>query len=425
METLTHNPEAEKEKLLEEIFKRPTVIGIEGGPCSGKTTFVESLEKLQTERPIVVLPEAATQVANKYLKSGIDIMSLIQHDHDAMMRFEAKVVKLTIKQIEEAKQKYNGTDAIIVADRVDIGAYVQPQEYRQILDNLHREATPLVECVDKILYFPTLARKDPAKFMQIRRSDDPICKETPEQAVALCEANLKCASQHPEFHYMDTGDFGHTLEVATQYVLNPESEYEKGGYLLGELEEAENLIRTKEKEGQLLVDTTVIQRYSQCNGLNYRLRSELLGEVSSDYQNPTPVRFSVSIKDKASNSELQRVISKKEYDDLFERDDDMVDKFRCRFLHKDPSSGSINVWSLDDIHVGAKHFGWTFEVESHSQESLKDLEPPFQFYAEKTHSNRDLPKIAFKLSMLESMLPPKKMNPNDFNDDDIPSLMFY
>jgi hypothetical protein len=327
MEILSQNPETEKEKIIKEIFKQPTIIGVEGGPCSGKSTFVDSLRGSAAETPIVILPEAATQIIEKYFNRGVDVVKLAKNNHDMLLKFESDVLGLTLDQIEQAKVEFYDTGAVIVADRVDIGGYLDPAEYSEVLKKFGIDQPPMLDLVDKILYFPTLAKKDKDEYMR-QLFFNPCRTESPQEAIERCDLTLKAVSSHPEFHYMDLGVFKHTLSAATEYVKKPYSEIEIGGRLSCKSEEPISLLIEKHKAGLLLGKTKISQSYLEIGAQPFRIREE---KVSDEFGF---IRRTISIKDQKQDFEVQKSVSEDLYNSLEQLAHSSINKTRYRFYTK-------------------------------------------------------------------------------------------
>jgi len=375
--------EQEKIEKLIELEQQPMVIGIEGGPCGGKTTFVESLEAFETDKPIIILPEAATRVAGEYQKNGIDVMKRMKTDEQLFIRFETDVQDLTDYQIERARNKYFGTGAVIVSDRVDIGGYIDMAKYLQILERAGRSQPGMFDNVDQILYFPTVARKDPAAYMRLRESN-PIRKETAQEAVAVCDRLMASVSRHPEFHYLDAGDFKSTLSAARGYIFNRDHKYKRSGCLIGDYGQVDRLIARKVNGGLMLGTSEVYQEFTELEGgWKYKLKCELLDSSHSF------CRRSVQFRDPYRGQEIDRTISRQDYLQLKGEDSkDEVAKIRHKFLHTDEASGVTDIWILEHLHVKGADFGWVFEVQRSSDESLAELKPPFEVFVD-----NDRPKL--------------------------------
>lgn len=171
---------------------RPTVIGLEGGPCSGKTTLSTAIEMraANVDRPVVVLPEAATEHIAQLAESRRTVAELAEHDRPAYLEFERGVLGTIIAGIERAKAAHAGTDAIIVADRVDIGAYVSPLEYRRLLNGFGLWRPPMHDLVDRLIFLPSVASEQPAQYHRLRDTNKARLETSAEEAAAVCAANL-------------------------------------------------------------------------------------------------------------------------------------------------------------------------------------------------------------------------------------------
>lgn len=381
--------EIEREALIKDIFARPIVIGLEGGPCGGKTSVIEALKTVKSERPIVILPEAATIIAGQYEAAGVDIHKKIKSDSFARTRFETEILGLTLNQIQRARQQYHGTGAVIVADRVDIGGYTEENERHWIHKTLGFRHPPFITLVDKILYFPTLARKNPDAYQELR-STNPARKETVEEAVEVCESVFKSVINHPEMHYMELGCFEESLNAAMEYVLHPEQEHEVGGFT--DKETANKFIDYKITENRFYGTTNIHQSYHKFGDTEYRLRSE------SMLDNMIPARYSISLKDAQTSTERQRLITKQEFRLLDVNAEAELNKRRDRFLHCDDATGITDIWCLDEIELRPGESIWIFEVERHSAKALEGLRLPFENYTPKFCTNRQLAELALMFS---------------------------
>ncbi len=389
METLV-SPEEERARLLEEVFKRPIVIGVEGGPCSGKTTFVESLKNVQGDRPIIILPETATLIAQGYRDMGLEILdkSVTGNKGSAsvtMRQFATECLTGSLRQIQDAKSAYYGTGAVIVADRVDCGdCYIDDGDYQNICRQFGVHHRSSYDLIDKILYFPTIAHKDVGAYERLKATN-PIRRETAQQAIAACDSTFEAVKDCPELHYIDLGDFESSLEAATQYVLNPEKEHEKGGYLTSDTAQE---LRAKLHYSRRLGRSYIKQSYHTVAGVGYRVREETTDRFTF------PPRQVVTVKDPKDFIEKQRLITWNEAVTLKREPECCLAKVRERYLYTDPETGATDVWCLDEIKVGNNNTVWAFEVERHSQEALQSVRPPVERYLDKFCSNHGLARLA-------------------------------
>jgi thymidylate kinase len=327
----------EQQALLEQLCApQPTVIGVEGGPCSGKTTLINRLSELATDqdRTVVLLPEAATPHIEKLTASGRSISELAVHDRPAYLAFEADVLRTIVDSIEEAKRLHANTNAIIVADRVDIGAYLSEAEYVAVLAMIGLDTIPMLGIVDQLYYLPTVARENSQRYEELKRTN-PARYETSEEAVATCQANLAAVSRHPELHIGWTGPgqvFEDTIAHAVSMILSPEVEAEvkltetahgRGRVL--------DLVRTARNERTLISQNDIEQAYYELQEMTYRLRR------LTTVHNETLHTFTIKSGEGITRSEVQRRITPEQFACLsaVPQVGALLRKTRYSFLHVD------------------------------------------------------------------------------------------
>jgi thymidylate kinase len=309
-----HNqpPHVSIPELLDELNQpHPTVIAFEGGPCGGKTTIVNRLAGLSSpERPVVVLPEAATQHIEKLNDAGVSIPDLIMHDRQGFLALEADILNTIVSNIELARITYEGTDALIVADRTDIGAYVTADEYRTILKATGRQQPPHLDLVDKMVYLPSLAREDAEKYTQLMTTNS-ARYESAEDAVATCVRNLGAVALHPELSVHWGGDFDQKVTTVLEEVMHPEREIEAKytqdpSRLPYDL--APELLRaiTDAKLGEL----AITQSYHEWEGEEFRLRRTV------NDAGHTVHHYTIKTGQGSIRHEVQRIISPEQYNAL-------------------------------------------------------------------------------------------------------------
>lgn len=346
-----------KEKLTELMKPRPTVIGLEGGPCGGKTTLAERLKNLDSDRPIVVLPEAASQHIAKLQEQGISVGELAENDRDGYLAFQADILRTINENIDKATEAYSGTDAIIIADRCDIGAYLAPEEYRQILDNLGMDMPPMLSKIDQIHYLPSVARQAPKKYDELMATNS-ARYETLEQAQATCQANLAAVARHPELHVAwgnELEKFDEKMDSLIQNIINPENETE---YAF-EWNNAADVIKRARNLGNFLSSQQIEQSYHQLDGQEFRLRKTVTEHGEELYS------FTVKQGDGHERHELQRRLTEEEYDLLAKtpRESRMLRKTRYEFLKRNLLAHAPLVKHSADFYHDPDLLRWQVEVE--------------------------------------------------------------
>lgn len=361
-----------QQELLEQLLApQPTVIGIEGGPCSGKTTLVEQLaaRAATSDRPLVVLPEAATQHIAKLETAGLSVADLAARDREGFVAFETDVLRTIIQQIGAAKERYGGTDAIIVADRVDIGAYLTDAEHRRVLTSLGLDMPPMLSMVDQLYYLPTVARESITRYDELKATNR-ARYETGKQAIATCEANLQAVARHPELHVLWGGDFTEKIAGATEAIFEPEAETElkqswkDAGMIMREVAMAE-------RKRLMLGMSRIEQSYHECDGRELRLR-----RLTTE-QGETLRYLTVKTGSGLKRHEVQRNISAETFGALkaLPQLGRMLHKLRYNFLKKDfDSTQSVRQWTADfycDPHLQR----WEVEISVHDEQEAASLWP--------------------------------------------------
>lgn len=348
------SPEYQTQReILSELHKpHPTVIAIEGGPCSGKTTLMERLGTAGGERQVVFLPEAATEHIAALQAQNVDIAQLPDKDRAGWLRLERDILSTIVDNIEQARETYAGTDAIIVTDRCDIGAYVTHEEHMQLLNELGLCMPPMLSHVDQLYFLPSLARIDPDRYDEIHRSN-PARVESASRAQQVCARNLESVSRHPELHISWGGDFEETLRHLTGSILQPELESEiKLQPLPGEDAMAAFLGDSHE-----IGRSAIVQTYHELDGAAFRLR-----EVMTEYGERLRY-FTSKTGEGVHRREVQRQVDEMTYSLLGRcpRVGEPLLKERTLML-RDERSGKKRAWACDryfDRRIGE----WNIETD--------------------------------------------------------------
>lgn len=344
--------QAQREVLAELLEPRPTVIAIEGGPCSGKTTLMERLKAMAGERQVVFLPEAATEHIAALQAKDVDIAQLPHKNRAGWLRLERDILSTIVDNIEQARETYAGTDAIIVTDRCDIGAYVTPEEHMQLLNELGLYVPPMLSHVDQLYFLPSLARINPHRYEEIRRSN-PARVESASRAKRVCTRNLESISRHPELHISWGGDFEETLRRLIGSILQPELESEiKLQPLLGGEPMAAFL-----EDSYEVARSAIVQTYHELDGVTFRLR-----EVMTEHGERLRY-FTFKTGEGVHRQEVQRQVDEMTYDLLgrCQRVGEPLLKERTLVL-RDETSGKKRAWACDryfDRRIGE----WSIETD--------------------------------------------------------------
>lgn len=131
-------------------------IVLTGGPCAGKTTAIQDIEREFSEKGynVIVVPEAATLLINMGIKPfGNNALSLYD--------FQKFVIRmqLELEQFANDGVIYSTKDTIVVCDRglLDDKAYVSECEFKDLLAELGIEEKQLMDRYDKVIHLRTAA----------------------------------------------------------------------------------------------------------------------------------------------------------------------------------------------------------------------------------------------------------------------------
>jgi thymidylate kinase len=385
-ETLPHEYQ-EQQKLLESLLRpHPTVIGLEGGPCGGKSTLLAEVERqaVETGRKVVVLGEAATPRIAALEAEGKSVPGIAKNDRSAYLQFQENILVDTIQNLENALSQHAHTDAVIIMDRCDIGAYVSIEEHRAILGKLGRKVAPMHEYVDQLYYLPSVARVQPEQYEALQRTNYVRYEDT-DQAVARCKDNLDAVHDHPELHVVWGGDFNQKIQKAVQAILSPEHESEIKRTMPNR--EAFRAIGNSLNQGNLLVVHHINQSYHVLGGQEFRLRI-----ISSQYGR-TSYFLSIKEGEGTLRKETQRRLNPEEY--MFLRETPQIGKELCKRRHvflDMPRVGTTErrLWFADEYDT-PRLKEWHFETDIAPGENIEELQVLYGGVLQQTDiSARDL-----------------------------------
>jgi thymidylate kinase len=292
----------QRELFNELLSPQPTIIAIEGGPCAGKTTLLNELGKVakDQDRQLVLLSEIATPLIFELTRQGTNFLEVAENP-EKFIEFETLILKNIIDNINRAKLDHAGTDALIVIDRVDVKPYLQEFEYQQVLDNLGLNLPPIIELVDKVIYLPTVARREPEKYITLA-STNPSRYEDAYEAVATCDRNLEVASLNPDFAIYSDQDFDIKIRRAIADILNTENQTVNQFSANG----SEDILHIYENLSQISTRLNTIslhQTLRQIDGQEFVLRR---GEIEGEYE------FYDFFTNQDSDSQIHRSLSRDE-----------------------------------------------------------------------------------------------------------------
>ena len=200
--------------------KRATVIALDGGPCSGKSSVMAGLETAEFDHPILFIPEIATEVSGELLEQGLDFPSLAVMDRCRYRQYQKRIVGGYIARIGAARRVLSETGGVIVTDRSPAGVqvYVRPHEWAEITEHCGTSPDKVIhEYADTVIFLRSLAVENPVKYDAMRRSN-PIRTETVKQARQLHEVSRAVWRNHPDVIEIGGDDVSDKLRFVREHI---------------------------------------------------------------------------------------------------------------------------------------------------------------------------------------------------------------
>lgn len=185
--------------ISQESEKKITKIVITGGPCAGKTTGMNWIQKAFSEMGYAVLfiPETATEL----ISGGVAPWTLNSNFDYQICQLKLQMHKENIFQ-EAATKVFDKDKILIVCDRgvMDNKAYMSDGEFRSALSKLNLNETELRDSYDAVFHLVTAA-KGAEEFYTL--SNNQARTETVEEAAILDDKLISAWTGHPHFRVID------------------------------------------------------------------------------------------------------------------------------------------------------------------------------------------------------------------------------
>jgi hypothetical protein len=351
-----HHPSAH-EVLNRLLTPQPTVIGIEGGPCGGKTTLVEKLVKEARElgRNVVVLEEVAGEFINALPGGAKEFAYILENDRPRFIEIEIAILNKIIEKIKNALEEHEGTDTLILADRSTVKPYLTAEENEEVLAAIGYNQSPHVSLVHTMVYLPSVARESREKYEELKATNS-ARYETSDVAIQVCTANFDAVKDHPELHVLWGAPFDEKIAEAVELIFNPTREIE-AKFEPSVHGAVEAMLETKLESGEYITSAAIEQSYHILDDTEYRLRK-------NTNENGAVVYY-CSFKEVLSSDEKEekrQAISRKDYEILAEQTCiGRLEKTRHSFFHTDEGTGKRRVWVADEYNYEDRF--WNLEIE--------------------------------------------------------------
>lgn len=197
-------------------------IVITGGPCAGKTTLINCMEKIYSNRGYHVL--LISETATELISSGIAPWTCRSNYEYKVLQMKMQLSKEKI--FEEAARHLQKDKVLIICDRgcADNKAYMKKEEYEKILSEIGLSEVEARDHYDAVFHMVTAAK---GAEEQYTLSNNKARTETIEKAVEIDDQIISAWTGHPHLRVIEnTGDFqqklDRTIEEISLFLGDPE-----------------------------------------------------------------------------------------------------------------------------------------------------------------------------------------------------------
>lgn len=175
-----------------------TKIVLTGGPCAGKTTAMEQIKKVFSEKGYQVLFIAET--ATELISGGVAPWICRSNFDYQLFQMQLQMKKEEI--FENAAKNIGAKHTLIVCDRgqMDNKAYLSDAEFDTLIHKMHWNSKDLINRYHAVFHLTTAA-KGASEFYNT--SNNTARTETIEEAIALDNRIIHVWKKHPYFRIID------------------------------------------------------------------------------------------------------------------------------------------------------------------------------------------------------------------------------
>ena len=184
--------------MSEDVTKptRPVIktIVITGGPCSGKTTAIEWIDKVLRTRGyhMIFIPEVATEL----ITGGVAPWTCTSYDE-----FQRSVIEMQLskeKAFINAAKRMDQDEIVIILDRGanDNQGYMTPEGWQATLKEYGTTREELYARYDAVFHLVTAGKGAREAYTL---ENNKARAETPEQAASVDDRLIEAWSSHPRF----------------------------------------------------------------------------------------------------------------------------------------------------------------------------------------------------------------------------------
>lgn len=317
---------------------------ITGGPCSGKTTALSTLDQELKSRGyyVLIVPETATELISTGIKPCGDYLNSLEFQY---MIVEKQIEKETLYRKAAEMLPYN--EIVILHDRgiMDGKSYVSPTEFNLLLADFGLTIVDATDRYDAVFHLVTAANGAEEAYTT---SNNSARTETPEEARKLDELGIANWTGHQHLHIIDNStDF----EGKKRRLLN--AVYSSLGIPAVAEIDRKYLIEIPDFSAISSIKFTevdIVQTYLKCTTPGTEIRLRKRGQDSSFSYYLT---MKMDLDTGTKRIERERKISQKEYISSLSRADPKskpIVKKRICFVYKNRCF-KVDVFDFSTTHA--------------------------------------------------------------------------
>ncbi len=182
-------------------MKEITRIVLTGGPCAGKTTFLDWLEEEFAPKGYTVL--LAREVATELVEGGIRAEVFAK---DGDKKFQKYLLQMQLDRerlYDQAAQDISSEEKVLIFyDRgaIDGKAYMPEEDFLEILSQAGLSEVDARDHYDAVIHLETLAKGSDNLYST---ENNIARKETPEEAIAVDDRLLAAWTGHPHLRVVE------------------------------------------------------------------------------------------------------------------------------------------------------------------------------------------------------------------------------
>lgn len=181
------------------MLKQIYTIVLTGGPCSGKTTGLSTIEQELSSRGyyVLIVPETATELISTGIRPFSNSLEILPFQY---VVFEKQLHKEQLYR--KVAEKLPSEKVVIIHDRgiIDNKSYISEEEFQKLLSDFSMNEVEARDRYDGVFHLVTAAN-GAEDFYTL--ANNAARTETPEKAIALDNLGISNWTGHSHFRVID------------------------------------------------------------------------------------------------------------------------------------------------------------------------------------------------------------------------------